>query len=342
MDAVRVTIASGATKLDVQGPQEGASSPVVTAYVLDGRALNGSISALQIGWPDDAPQFAGRIKIEASDDLGTWQTLVDSAPIANLHAGASKLIERRVETRHMRSKFWRLSWVGERAPFEITSVVAELAGNREEIGRPSLSVEGVPVAGRPGELEFDLGARMPVDRVNLELPELNSVVEVQLLSRDTPKASWVPAIRSGFYRLKSANAELVNGDVAIAPTSGRYWLARMDAGGNGLGSGKPKLRVAWAPHEIVFLARGEGPFTLAFGNASATTSTGRIPALPQGAHVLHAPLEEREVLGGASRLQPAASAVPGKSTILWGVLGLAVALLAYMAYRLARDLKPRA
>ena len=177
--------------------------------------------------------------------------------------------------------------------------------------------------------------------MNLELPEVNSVVEVQLLSRETLKSPWVPVTRSGFYRLKSASAELVNGDVAIAPISDRYWLARVDARGNGLGSGKPKLRVAWAPHDIVFLARGEGPFTLAFGNASATASTGRIAALPRGAHVLHASLEEREVLGGASRLQPASSAMPGKSTILWAVLGLAVALLAYMAYRLARDLKPK-
>jgi hypothetical protein len=294
---------------------------------------------MQIGWPDDAPEFAGRLRVEASDDLGYWQTLVDAAPIANLRAGDARLVERRIETRAMRSKFWRLSWVGEQAPFEIASVTVEPAGDRADVGRPSLALKGTPVPGKPGEFEFDIGAQLPVDRVNLALPELNSVVEVQLLSRATPKLAWQPVTRSGFYRLQSASAELVNGDVSIAPNSDRYWLARVDVRGNGLGSGKPELRVAWPPHEIVFLARGAGPFTLAFGNASLSRSAASIPSLPKDAHVLYAKLGERETLGGESRLTVATNAFPTKSTILWIVLGLAVALLTYMAYRLSRELK---
>ena len=354
MEALRVTIEAGGAKIEVQAaaagavatapatalgavPDAGAAS--IASYVLDGRALDTAIAGFVIGWPDDAPQFAGRLKVEGSDDLGYWQTLVEAAPIANLRAGESRLVERRIETRFMRSKFWRLSWVGERAPFQITSVTAEPAGNKQEVGRPSLSVEGMPVAGKAGEFEFDVGSQLPIDRVNLELPEVNSVVEVELLSRPSPKSQWSPVTRNGFYRLQSAAAELVNGEVTIAPASDRYWLARVDVRGNGLGTGKPKLHVAWPPHEVVFLARGGGPYMLAFGNASLTTATGRIPALPGGAQVLYAPLGKPETLGGESRRAPSSSASLSKSTILWIVLGLGVALLAYMAYRLGRELK---
>jgi hypothetical protein len=66
---------------------------------------------------------------------------------------------------------------------------------------------------------------------------------------------------------------------------------------------------------------------------------GRIPALPKGAAVLYAPLGKRETLGGEARRVPTAQAFPAKSTILWIVLGLGVALLAYMAVRLGRELK---
>jgi hypothetical protein len=307
--------------------------------VLDGRALETAIAGLVIGWPDDAPEFAGRLRVEGSDDLAYWQTLVEGAPIANLRAGESRLVERRIETRLLRSKFWRLSWLGEQAPFEITSVTAEPAGDRQEIGRPSLVVEGTPVAGKPGEFEFDVQSQLPVDRLNLELPEVNSVADVQLLSRTGPKSPWSPVTRSGFYRLQSSAGELVNGEISIAPTSDRFWLARIDLRGNGLGSGKPKLRIAWPPHEVVFLARGGGPYILAFGNASTTAMMGRIAALPKGGAVLYAPLGKREILGGESRLTPVVDASLSKSTILWIVLGLGVALLAYMAYRLAKDLK---
>jgi hypothetical protein len=343
LEALRVTIETGGAKVDVRVPGTTAaatgSPAAIVGYVLDGRALTSAISGIQIGWPEDAAEFAGRLRVEASDDLGYWQTLVEAAPIANLRAGDARLVERRIETRPMRSKYWRLSWVGEQAPFEITSVTAEPAGDREDVGRPSLAIQGVPVAGKPGEFEFDIGAHLPVDRLNLALPELNSIVEVQLLSRATPKHAWSPVTRSGFYRLQSASAELVNGEISVAPNSGRYWLARVDMRGNGLGSGKPKLHVAWPPHEVVFLARGAGPFTLAFGNASITSSAGRMPSLPKGAHLLYAQLGERHTLGGAARLTAAADAFPAKSAALWTVLGLAVVLLAYMAYRLARELK---
>ena len=361
MEAVRVTIETAGAKIHVDAPAASASPgslgasgstvafgttsgpgvpgrPIVS-YVLDGRALETAIAGMVIGWPENAADFAGRLKVEGSDDLAYWQTLVEGAPIANLSAGESRLVERRIETRLTRSRFWRLSWVGEQAPFEITSVTAEPADDWREIGRPSLVFEGVAVAGKPGEFEFDIGSQLPVDRVNVELPEVNSVAEVELLARAGPKSAWLPVTRRGFYRLQSAIGDLVNGEVSIAPTSDRYWLARVDLRGNGLGSGKPKLRIAWPPHEVVFLARGGGPYTLAFGSASTTASMGRIPALPTGAAVLYAPLGKQETLGGESRRTVTADTFPTKSTVLWAVLALGVALLAYMALHLGRELK---
>jgi hypothetical protein len=350
LDAIRVTIESGAakvtTRVDVPAPTSVAPNIVadptaITSYIVDGREVTALLSALQVEWPQDAPQFAGRLRVEASDDLGSWRSLVDAAPIANLRAGEFQLIEQRIEMRFTRAKFWRLTWVGPRAPFEITALIAEPAGSRQEIGRPSLSLDGSPVAGQGGQFEFDLGAHFPVDRVNLELPEVNTIVEAELLSRATPAGQWRPVTLKGFYRLTSSDGdgELVNGDLQITPRADRYWLVRADIRGNPLGSGKPRLHIAWAPDEITFLARGPGPFTLAFGNAAASAVPGGIPALPEGASVLHASLGERQMLGGASRLDLTASPLPGKSTVLWIVLGAAVALLAYMAYRLARDLK---
>lgn len=342
LNVVRITLGAEGATLNIRPETDAmpaATPDTIVAYVLDARALDSPIASLQIGWPDDAPTFAGRIRVEASDDLGVWRTVVAAAPIANLRAGDARLIERRIETTHSKSKFWRLSWVGDPAPFEITTVTAEPASDRHEVSRPAVAVNGTPVPGKPGDFEFDLAGHFPVDRVNFELPELNSVVDVRLFSRPTPKDAWKEVIRSGFYRLKSSGAELVNGDVVVAPDSDRYWLARVDLRSNGLGSGQPKLKVAWAPHEVVFLARGAGPFTLAFGNAATLGFPGRIPELPQGAHVLYAKLGERETLCGESCLESSTSAGSSKPTVLWGVLVVAVMFLVYMASRLLREMK---
>ncbi len=193
----------------------------IVNYVLDARALTTPLAGLQIGRPDEAPTFAGRLRVESSDDLGEWRTLVDAAPIANLRAGEDRLIERRIETRYSRAKFLRLSWVGESAPFEINSVTAEPAGDRHEVGRPSFAVEGVAVPGKPGEFEFDLGAHFPVDRVNFSsCPSATVWSTCMLFSRPTPKSPWRQVAHRGFYRVLSSTTELMSGDVAGADRHG--------------------------------------------------------------------------------------------------------------------------
>lgn len=358
LEAVRVTIESGTAKVNVQisggtpAPNADATPLPVTSYVLDGRALEAPVAVLQIAWPDDALDFAGRLQVEASDDLGEWHVVAGAAPIANLRAGEARLIERRVELPPTRTRYWRLTWAGDAAPFEITSVIAEPARGRVDVERATLAVTGTPArderpeakAGdtKPGEFEFDLGARMPVDRVNIELPEQNSVVELALFSRASSKDVWRSVTRNGFYRLKSANGDLTNGAVTVAPDGDRYWLARADAGSAGLGRGAPQLRVGWLPHDVVFLARGAGPYVLAYGSGDAVSAAASLGSMPSAVTITRAQLAEPHTLGGEPKLKPSVgpdAPFPWNKVLLWAALVIGVALLAFMAYRLARELK---
>jgi hypothetical protein len=362
LELVRMTIESGPSRAEVQlpgasvqVPATGAAAPVgtagtgkITSYVIDGRALHVPLAAFHLSWPEDAPDFAGRLRVERSDDLGQWRLVVSGAPIANLHAGTARLVERRVDLQSARARYWRLSWDGEPAPFPLTSVTAEPADARVDVERATLVVPGTPVPEHPGEFDFDLGAQLPVDRVNLQLPEQGSIVEVDLFSRATPADEWRPVTRGGIYRLRntapSASGErasdLTNGALTIAPNSNRYWRVRIDMRSGGLGSGAPQLQVGWLPHDVVFIARGSGPFTVAYGSAVATAATTPLNAIPQDAVIYRATLESPHPLGGETRRQPKQTSVFfTRSTLLWAVLALGVALLAYMAWRLTRELK---
>jgi len=108
----------------------------------------------------------------------------------------------------------------------LTSVVAEPADSRVEADRSTLDVEGSH--GRRGarRILFDLGARVPVERVNLGLPELNTVVAVELLSREGPQDPWRHVAGRHFYRVNTADGELRNGPIDIATDTDRFWLAR--------------------------------------------------------------------------------------------------------------------
>jgi Protein of unknown function (DUF3999) len=371
LDAVKVTLAAGNTTINVQAPGTFPVTGPIRGYLVDGRSLDVAVSVMQVGWADEAPDFAGRLRVEASDDLDGWRTLVDGAAIANLHAGQERLIERRIELPASHARFWRLTWTDEAAPFEITSVTAEPARGRVDVERATQEVEGVPVEAAggdrnrrdrdsgererrtrdstdgqsvnpiPGEFTFDLGAQAPVDRVNLELPEQNTIVEVTLSSRPTPGDAWRPVVTRGFYRLRSSGPDVVNGAVAISTNTDRYWRVKADTRGGGFGSGAPKLRVGWLPHEVLFLARGGGPFTLAYGSADAEVGAAGFPALPVKTTVLRATFAEPETLGGIAKLTPTPRSPDyvSKSAVLWGVLIIGVGLLAVMVYRLLREMK---
>ena len=71
------------------------------------------------------------------------------------------------------------------------------------------------------------------------------------------------------YRLTRGNSEFVSDDIPVRSNAERYWLVRVDPKGGGAGAGELRLDIGWVPQEVVFAARGRGPFALAFGNASA-------------------------------------------------------------------------
>jgi hypothetical protein len=337
-DAVRVTIDSpdGAIKLQTRGAL--ARTGAVRQYILDGRPLSVPVAALRLTWPDDSADFAGRLSIEASDDFAVWRMIAEAAPIANLHASGLQLVNNRVELAAARAKYWRLSWVGKSAPFEVTSVVAEPADSSIEAERSTLDVEGHMAGAARGEYQFDLGARVPVERVNLGLPELNTVVAVELLSRESPQDPWRHVAGRQFYRVNTADGELRNGPIDIATNTDRFWLARQVDGTGDATGGLPHLQVAWMPSEVVFLARGSGPFMLAFGSALAPAAETNLSTIPTAVTILRATLGARREIGGPTRLAAPAAVFPWKRALLWAMLALCVCLLAWMAYRLTKEM----
>jgi len=73
IDGIRVTIDSPQSAIKLQTQNGGAVALSVNQYVLDARELNAAVSALRLDWPDTASDYSGRVRVEASDDLGSWR-----------------------------------------------------------------------------------------------------------------------------------------------------------------------------------------------------------------------------------------------------------------------------
>jgi len=240
--------------------------------------------------------------------------------------------------------------VGETAPpSALTAVSAEPAATDIEVKRLSLTAPGVAVEGHAGEYLIDLGAHVPIDRINLDLPELNTVATADFEARDEPAQPWNPIAHATLYRLRARDgSELKNPPVRITLSSARYWRVRVAHDGGGLGHGNPSFVGGWLPDELVFAARGSAPFELLFGNGGAIPAAVRISTLTSpvpGADAGNPPLVIRSaslsaesLIGGPERLKPPRAERNWRVVLLWTVLLMGVGLLGWMASRLLREL----
>jgi hypothetical protein len=209
------------------------------------------------------------------------------------------------------------------------------------------------VADRQGiaAYEYDSAARFHVDRVRLRFAEKNTLVNVRLLSRPDPESEWRYRQSGIFYDLRFDQVSLVQDTVSIGQAADRYWRVEMDGAASGDPGNDPEndprnipvLEFGWLPHELLFVARGEGPFMLAYGSARLgeadlnQNQSGllyQVMGANEDALLKEAVLLPKITLGGPNRLPPEPSPLPWRKWLLWGVLVMGVGIIARMALRL--------
>jgi len=336
IDGVHLTINSAGSAVNLQTQNGTTTNGVVRLYLLDARDADATFSSLQLVWPAAAAEYTGRLNVELSDDLAAWRLLVAAAPIANLHANGQALVANRVEFAPTKAKFWRLSWLGSAPNFELTSILAEPAASPTEPTRAALDVIGIVDPKSPQEYTFDLDAHPPVSRLNVLLPDANTVMDIEVSSRSTTNAPWRMVTHSGFYRIKTPDAEQQTALLQVGTDTDRYWRARILGTGNSP-QAPLRLHVEWIPNEVTFLAQGHAPFQLAYGNASANGAEADLSHLPSTLQIAPATLGPSQVSGGATRLIAKPAPFPRMRVALWSVLLLAVVLLSWMAYRISKE-----
>ncbi len=238
-------------------------------YVLDASAIDEPLTALTFALPKAAQPPTMRLTVEASDDLVGWRTLVASAPLVNLEYEGRRLTRDRIDFAPVKAKYLRLSWRTSQPVIEFTAVGGDRGDRAVDAVRQWREIAGSAVAGKEGDFEYDLGGAFPIDRVAVDLAEINSVVPSQLFARATPKDEWRPVVTTVFYRLDEAGGEVTSAPVAVGGSDRRYWLLRTDPRTGGAGRAPPRLRAGWQVPELVFATRGSAPFMLAYGSHNA-------------------------------------------------------------------------
>ncbi|BBO82483.1 membrane protein [Desulfosarcina ovata subsp. sediminis] len=329
-------------------PQDSGTGPgVPRAFLIDLNRTGRNLAGLRLTWKPDGANRMSLLAVDAGDDLVHWTTVQPRWAVSDIQYGSHRLLNNTIPLKSSQRRYLRLRQLDEGPALALTAVEGRKPPEGRQPVRAYLKIKGTPVMGTPGEFLYQAGGAFPVDRVNLIFSQANSMAEATLWSRADPDDDWTRRFKGLFYRIDRDGTVLSSEPKTVAISTDRYWRLMVDDSESTIGNAVPELSMGYRPHDLYFVARGNGPYTLAFGNTLAQPLTVDVAALfdgigrqpGQGIERWVEPRGRSFVLGGPQRLKPQPKPLPTRRIVLWSILLAGVLVVAGMAWRLARRLK---
>ena len=349
--ALNVRVDASGAVVSVQGG-ESARGAAVKAYLIDVSKRAQPAQPQLPAWRELQLVLAGTadvvatVQIEGSDDLLNFSSLVSAAPVTRLMHAGRRLEQLRVELPENTARYLRLTIVSQGGEPTISAVHGRRAAAVRLAPRESRFVSGV-VEGKG--LEFDLGARLPVVGIAVDLVEDNSFLEARLLCADAGslvdkqgERTWTLLGVTRLYRLSRGELLRRSDALRLATVHCRY--VRLEA--EQKDQQVPivaRLQVLWTPAELWFIRRGNAAHVVAFGSSLVLPAPAPLAELMRemegagaNAVVPTAQLWRARTLGGVER-RTASAPTDWRKLFLWAVLVGGVVLVIALAIRVLRE-----
>ncbi|SIR47229.1 DUF3999 domain-containing protein [Pseudomonas sp. A214] len=339
--SVRVQSSANGTLVQVQPSSRlEAGEEELRGWLLDASAIKAPLQQLILDWTSERDGFQ-RFTIEASDDLQHWQAWGEGQ-VARLTFADERVEQHEVSLPGQPARYLRLLWESPSSAPVLTSAQLQ-SGSRESLPLPL--VWSQPLAGsttKAGQYTWQLPMGLNVEQVQVELSQANSLAPVTLAGRRESSQPWQSLGSGLLYRLTQNGQDVLQNQLQLSGQTVQQLKLTVDERGGGLGAQAPALRFAVRPTQVVFLARGEGPYSLALGNATMKAASLPLATLVPDYKPSRLATLGTATLSGAATSTPVTAATPAtvetnwKKIGLWAVLLISVLVLAAMALSLLR------
>tara|TARA_R110002072_G_scaffold297959_1_gene471292 strand:- start:2482 stop:3849 length:1368 start_codon:yes stop_codon:yes gene_type:complete len=341
---ITVTNEGKVVRIQAEGKTRELNQETVKHYLIDVSHINTPIDSLDFKLNGHESGYTKVFRLDYSNDLNQWLSLVPQATLTELKYGQYALKNTRVKLPHKNIKYIRFTWFNDVVPSAITSVKANFKdgylSENQFWSTSRLINKNIDEA----IYEFDTGGVFNVEQINIEFPKDNTLIDVIIESRVSENSPWKRRYNGVFYKLYFEELELTSNPVTVNLTNDRYWQIRHQST-DGVGNIEPIFKYAWRPNYLYFLARGSAPYVLAFGNANSNTRNNISSKLMS---IINQNLSSQMV--GLAKIgkeiilkgEPALiikKRLPWQRIALWAILIIAVIIIATMVIRLSRNME---
>ncbi|MCX7043513.1 MAG: DUF3999 family protein, partial [Gammaproteobacteria bacterium] len=314
------------------------SEETISDYLVDVRAPDRTIEAIEFGLTLEAPDFSSQVRVQASDDLQSWRTIVDAATIAHLRQGGQSLLRRQIEFAPTSARYLRLQIVdGARGlPLRGVRLLLQPATAAREIHQRS-RIAGEFVRRDGKAFVYRLPARVPVERVNIELGDDNAIAAFSISAREVDARDWIYIGQLTAFRLRGAGVQLDNEAMPISGTRMLEW--RIETSVDLVRT--PILEIDYRPETWLLLTHGKPPYKVAAGSSTQRRQDFPLDALVGQVRAKYgrdwtpteATLGAMQTAGGEAALT-AFDPEKKRAWMLWAVLLIAALAIIAMVVRL--------
>jgi hypothetical protein len=346
---IRVERRADGTVLSVKAADgAGPGVPRLRGYLVDISQNKNAVRRLELGWDAAAMGFQ-QVSVEASDDLQTWRMWQRSAQLARLEFNGQSIERKQIELPGDHAAYLRIMWQEPQEAPLLTSVTVTSTTSAYRPAPLVWSAAAEPTHTSNGEFEWELPRPIPIERLSIGLPQVNVLTPAEVWAKtDTqPNARWQFLSGAVLYRLQAEGKEWQQQDLVLTGLPVQIIKLKLDPRSGGLGTGRPTLSFGLRSQQVLFLARGQGPFMLAVGDRDAKAADLPPATLIPGYDTPAAPpisTADLGPLGSAATEQtpppeqPATYGPAGwKAQLLWAILLIGVAIIAAMAFQLLRQ-----
>ena len=323
----------------------------IIGALLDARAIQASAVAIALDVVLPVAQPIG-FDVQASKDLKNWRPLADTVLYRAADPGAAPASlgtqQMKLAFSDIKDHYLRITWQGDASALADVVVRGATVTTSQNSGfNPRVSAFiGVPVLTNAHELSFGLPFATPLAGLKIKAAGPSVLIPVQVFGRNDNTQPWELLASTVLYNIAAQGKQQTNMAVELHGSSHREIKIEADKKTAGFSSA-PEISADFEPVQVVFLATGSSPFTLAAGLDRASSAYLPLPSLIPGYQSGQEdglPLAALVATGPAPTPSITAVSSPGnmpptRNLILWGVLLAGVALLGMMAWMLMKQPK---